>query len=162
MKFSEIIQLWLICHWSADFCGSKHFFFSWHWAVSRIVTPNYIPDSFFKNTICAYSFSWIDLFHKFHLWLKLVQLNFCIIIYSLVYQVPFTTFDTTIIRSSHRKMFCKKGVLNKFAKLKRKYLYRSLFFNEAADFQGAILSKKRLRHKSFLPNFAKFLITPFL
>ena len=51
-------------------------------------------------------------------------------------------------------MFCRKGVLNTFAKLTGKHLCQSLFFNK-------VLLKKRLWHRCFLVNFSKFLRTPF-
>ena len=48
-------------------------------------------------------------------------------------------------------MFCKKDVLTSFAKFTGKHLFQSLFF-----------MKKRLWHRCFTVNFAKFLRTPFL
>ena len=52
-------------------------------------------------------------------------------------------------RSSPPEVFCKKGVLRNFAKFKGKYL------------QAATLLKKRLWHRYFPVNFAKFLRTLF-
>ena len=43
-----------------------------------------------------------------------------------------------------------------------KYLWQSLFFNKAACLRPATLLKKRLWHRCFSVNFAKFLRTPFL
>ena len=54
------------------------------------------------------------------------------------------------VRSSRPEVFCRKGVLRKFAKFTGKHLCQSLFL------------KKRLWHRCFLLNFAKFLRTPFL
>ena len=59
-------------------------------------------------------------------------------------------------------MFCKKGVLRNFAKLTEKQLCQSLFFNKFPDLRPETLLKKRLWHRCFPVNFAKFLRTPFL
>ena len=66
-----------------------------------------------------------------------------------------------IIRSSRPLVFCKNGVLTNFAKYLSRLLLR-LFFNEVADIQSLTLSKKRFRHRYFLVNSAKFLITLFI
>ena len=52
-----------------------------------------------------------------------------------------------------RGVLWKQGVLKSFAKLTRKYLYQSL--------RPATLLKRRLWHRCFSVNFAKFLRTPF-
>ena len=54
----------------------------------------------------------------------------------------------------------KKGVLKKFGKFTGKHLCQSLFFNKVAG-RPATFLKKRLWHRCFLVNFAKFLRTPF-
>ena len=56
------------------------------------------------------------------------------------------------VRSSRPEVFCRKGVLRKFAKFTGKHLCQSLFL------------KKRLwhRHRCFPLNFVKFLKTHFL
>ena len=59
-------------------------------------------------------------------------------------------------------MFCKKDVLENFAKFTRKHLYQSLFFNNVTALSPATLLKKRLWHSCFSVTFAKFLRTPFL
>ena len=59
-------------------------------------------------------------------------------------------------------MFCKKGVLRNFAKFTRKHLCQSLLFNKVAWLSPATLLKKKLWHRCFPVNFAKFLKTPFL
>ena len=64
-------------------------------------------------------------------------------------------------RSSRPEVFCTKGVLKNFAKFTGKRLCQSLFFNEATDLRPATLLKKRLWHKRFRVDFAKFLRTPF-
>ena len=64
-------------------------------------------------------------------------------------------------RSSHPEVFCKNGVLRNFAKLTGKHLCQSLFFNKVAGLRPATLLKKRLWHRCFPVNFAKFLRTSF-
>ena len=63
-------------------------------------------------------------------------------------------------RSSLPEVFCKKGVLRNFAKFTGKHLCQSLFFN--FNFINLTLLKKRLWHRCFPVNFAKFLRRPFL
>ena len=67
-----------------------------------------------------------------------------------------------LVRSSHRGRSVKKDVLNNFTKFTGKHLCQSLVFNNIAGLRPATLSKKRLRHRCFPVNFAKFLRTPFL
>ena len=57
-------------------------------------------------------------------------------------------------------MFCKKGVLRNFTKFAGKHLCQSLFFNKVAAPRPETLSKKRLWHRYFPVNFAKFLRAP--
>ena len=59
------------------------------------------------------------------------------------------------------QVFCKKGALRNFTKLTGKHLCHGLFFNKTAGLRPAILLKKRLWHRFFPANFAKFLRTPF-
>ena len=63
-----------------------------------------------------------------------------------------------IFRSSHQKCSVKQYVLRNFAKFRGKHLRQSLFFNKVAG--TATLLKKRLLHRCFPVNFAKFLQTP--
>ena len=72
------------------------------------------------------------------------------------------SFKNGIYRSSRPEVFCKKGVLRNFAKFTGKHLCQSLFFNKVAGLRPATLLKKRLWHRCFPINFAKFLRTPFL
>ena len=65
-------------------------------------------------------------------------------------------------RSSRPEMFCRKGVPRSFAKFTEKHLCQSLFCNKVASLRPATLLKKRLWHRCFPVNFAKFLRTPFL
>ena len=64
-------------------------------------------------------------------------------------------------RSSHRKCSIRKCVLRNFIKFRGKHLCQSLFFNKVAGLRSATLLKKRLWHRCFPVNFAKFLKTPF-
>ena len=63
-------------------------------------------------------------------------------------------------RSRRLVVFCKKGILENFAKFTGKHLYQSLFFNKVADPRPATFLKKKLRHRCFPVNFANFLRTP--
>ena len=65
-------------------------------------------------------------------------------------------------RNSRSQMFFKIGVLKNFAVFIGKHLCWSLFFNRVADFRPATILKKRLEHKCFPVNIAKFLRTPIL
>ena len=65
-------------------------------------------------------------------------------------------------RSSHQRCSMKKGVLRNFTKFTGKHLCQSLLFNKVAGLRPATLLKKRLWHRCFPMNFAKFLRTPFL
>ena len=74
-------------------------------------------------------------------------------------------------RSSRPDMFCKKGVLENFAKFYGKHLCQSLFFNKVAALRPATLLniflkpatlfKWSLWDRCFPVNFTKFLRTPF-
>ena len=64
-------------------------------------------------------------------------------------------------RSSRPYMFCKKGVLESFAKFYGKHLCQSLFFNKAAGLRPAAFLKKRHWDRCFPVNFTKFLRSPF-
>ena len=65
-------------------------------------------------------------------------------------------------RSSHRRRSVRKGVLRNFVKFIGKHLCQSLFLNKVAGLRPATLLKKRLWHRCFPANFARFLRTPFL
>ena len=69
--------------------------------------------------------------------------------------------STLIYRSSHPKVFCKKGVLRNFIKFTGKHLWQSLLFNKVTGLRPATLLNKRLWHRCFPVNFMKFLRTPF-
>ena len=65
------------------------------------------------------------------------------------------------IRSTRPDVFCEKGVLGNFTKFTGKHFYQSLFVKKETG-RPATLLKKRLWHRCFSVNFAKFLRTPFL
>ena len=62
----------------------------------------------------------------------------------------------TYFRSSCPEVFCKEGVLRNFTKLTGKHLRLSLFLYKAAGLRPVILLKRRLWHRCFPVNFAKF------
>ena len=55
-----------------------------------------------------------------------------------------------------------KAVLRNFAKFTGKHLCHSLFLNKVVGLRPATLLKKRLWHRCFPVNFAKFLRTSFV
>ena len=61
-----------------------------------------------------------------------------------------------ICRISRPELFCKKGILKNFSKFTGKYLCQRLFFNKISGLRPEILLKKRLWHRCFPVNFAKF------
>ena len=63
--------------------------------------------------------------------------------------------------STWQEVFCKKGVLRNLAKFAGKYICQSLFLNKVTGLRSATLLIKRLCHRSFSVNFAKFLWTSF-
>ena len=63
---------------------------------------------------------------------------------------------------SRQEVFCKKGVIRNYAKFTGKHLCQSLLFNKVAGLRPPTLLKRRLWHRCFLVNCAKFLRTPFL
>ena len=56
----------------------------------------------------------------------------------------------------------KIGVLKNFAKFTGKHLCQSLFFNKVTGLRPSTLLKKRLCHRCFPVNFAKFFKTTLL
>ena len=68
----------------------------------------------------------------------------------------------TVSRSSHRRCSLTKSVLRNFVIFAGKKLCRSLFFNKVAGLRPSTLLKKRLWHRCFPVNFAKFLRSPFV
>ena len=70
-----------------------------------------------------------------------------------------STFDlrSFIYRSSHQRCSISKGVVRNLTKFIGKHMCQSLFFNKVAG----LLLKKRLWHRCFPVDLAKFLRTPF-
>ena len=66
------------------------------------------------------------------------------------------------ITSSRTQALCKKVVLINFAKFTGKHLCQSLFFNKVEGLRPVTLLRKRIWHRCFPVNFAKFLKQPFL
>ena len=64
------------------------------------------------------------------------------------------------VRSSHQRCSVRNDVLRNFTKFRGKHLCQSLFFNKVSGLRPATLLKKRLWHRRFPVNFAKFLRTP--
>ena len=60
------------------------------------------------------------------------------------------------------EVFCKKIGFENFAFFTEKHIHQDHLFNKVADFQPAILLKKRLRYKCFPVNFVNFLRTSIL
>ena len=56
----------------------------------------------------------------------------------------------------------KKGALTNFTKFTGKHLCQSLHFNKVIGLKTATLLKKKLWHRYFPVDFAKFLRTPYL
>ena len=86
-------------------------------------------------------------------------------IHAVISYLSFTFFQTDIYishflfdnpRGSQRRCSVKKGALKNFAKFTGKQLRQSLFLNKIAGLRPATLLKKRLWHRCFLVNFAKF------
>ena len=66
------------------------------------------------------------------------------------------------IQKQPPEVFFKKGVLRSCAKFTGKHMCQSFSLNKDAGLRPATLLKKRLWHRYFPVNFAKFLRTPFL
>ena len=69
------------------------------------------------------------------------------------------------VRSNRPVIFSKKDFLENFAKFKVRHSLQSIFFNKAADLVSGlrpVTLLKRLWHRCFPENFAKFLRTPSL
>ena len=66
------------------------------------------------------------------------------------------------VQKQSPEAFCKKMCSWKFHKIHRKTPVPETFFNKVAGLRPATLLKKRLWHRCFPVNFAKFLRTIFL
>ena len=69
-------------------------------------------------------------------------------------------FYTEYSQKKYRRCSVKKGVLTNSTKFTGKHLCHSLFFNKVAALRPATSLKKRLWHRCFPVNFAKFPRTP--
>ena len=68
--------------------------------------------------------------------------------------------STKEVEAVVRRCSLKKGILRNFAKFTGKQLCQSLFFNKVVGLRPANFLKKRLWHRCFPVNFARFLRTP--
>ena len=68
----------------------------------------------------------------------------------------------TLFRGSRWMYSVRKGVLRNFTEFTEKHQCQRLFFYKVAGLRAATILKKRLWHRCFPVNFAKFLRTPFL
>ena len=73
-----------------------------------------------------------------------------------------SNFQTSTEAATEGVLWYEKVVLRNFAKFTGKHLYQGLFFDKVAGLRPTTLSKKKLWHRCFPVNFAKFLIAPFL
>ena len=94
--------------------------------------------------------------------LRRLLLNFCGSKYLFAAEYGIYCWQSHRFRSSHQRCSVRKGVLRNFANFTRKHFCQGLFFNKVAGLRPATLLKKRIRHRCFPVNFAKFLRTPFL
>ena len=76
--------------------------------------------------------------------------------------LPLASTKKNGARSSHQRCSMKNVFLRNFTKFTKQYLRQSLFFNKVADLGSVTLLKKKLWHRCFPVNFAKFLRKPFL
>ena len=74
-------------------------------------------------------------------------------------QRPVTDEYCVVFRSSHQRCSIKKGILRNLTKFTWRHLCQSLFLNKV--YRGLQLYLKRLWHRCFLVNFAKFIRTSF-
>ena len=81
--------------------------------------------------------------------------------YNYYYIIPIIYFFLHV-RSSRPEVVCKKDVLKRFSKIIEKCQCQGLFLNKNSDIKDCNFNKKRLWHRCFPVNFAKFLRTPFL
>ena len=63
--------------------------------------------------------------------------------------------------STCHEVFCKKRALKNFEKITGKHMCQSLFFNKVSGLRTATSLIKRLWHRCFPVNFAKFFKTHF-
>ena len=73
--------------------------------------------------------------------------------------IHFAVLLNTLRSSEAVKKFLKIGALKNFALFTEKHLRWSLFFNKFASLNACNFFKKRLQHRCFAVNIAKFLRT---
>ena len=86
-------------------------------------------------------------------------------VFTILFEIMKTIQTRTVLTlyiSSHQMYSVRKGVLKNFAKFTGIHLCQRLFFYKVAGLRPATILKKRLWHRCFLVNFAKFLRTPFI
>ena len=131
--------------------------------ASRLPEPDFVAFLYFD-------FFLLNLFFKLSnrcLTSPRMREKMCALLWCTMYSETSTINEDTCflilwVRNSHQRCSVGKGILRNFAKFKGKHLCQSLFLNKVADLRPATLLKKRLWHRYFLVNFAKFLRTSFL
>ena len=71
-------------------------------------------------------------------------------------------FSKQVFQKQPPEMLCKKGLLINFTEFTGKNRCQGLFLNKVADLRPATILRKRLWHRCFPMNFAKFVRTPFI
>ena len=104
---------------------------------------------FVKEIVCLF---WAIF--SFPFWLKL---NLWVLVLCVSFFLKFSYFTT-----SHRRCSIKKGALKNLARFAGKHMCWGLFFNKVASLRPTTLLKKRLQHRGFPVNFAKFFGTSVL
>ena len=118
-------------------------------------------------TIWFFFFFFLSDLHRQHSWLKSYCYERCLMLVKTFLFFFFISFfydhfllilNALVCSSCSRPVvFYKKSILKNFQKFTRKHLCQSLFFNKVADLRLVTLLKKRLWHRFFPVNFAKFL-----
>ena len=147
-----VLRFALLLYWGWCFVG---FYFIFN---INSFFPNFLVDSFWKpqNIVGFLMFSEVIRKNLGRNGLNLSKMRSVIQTNKHV-----EAFLLWISRSSHQRCSMKKTVLTNFAKFTGKHLRQSLFCNEVARLRPATLLKKRLWHRCFPVNFAKFLSAPF-
>ena len=113
--------------------------------------------------VCLWTFRNVLNLSKFNTKLRIFFSLASLIISNLVYPLSwFQIYVYVVFRNSHQGCPIRKSVHRNFTKFIGKHLYQSLFFNKVSDLRPATLLKKRLWHRCFPVNLAKFLRKPFL
>ena len=86
--------------------------------------------------------------------------NFTIVKFD--FKISIIYHQIKISKRYNEQVFNKTAVLKNFAKFTKKHLRWGLFLNKNAGLQSWNFTKKRLQHRYFPMNIAKFLRTPVL